>query len=909
MKKAHNNRSNKVYLPEKIVHSLGLEKEVYYTIYVGPLHEQVLVEVHKEDTQYMYVPHEIFQNLLLLSDLNLNIWVEEEKTNIYLGPVVGVFVNTRYMKHISKGEIPLSFQKQMEAGIQEGCLLYYFSINNIKWFENKVKGHIYAPRWGKWLDYWLPLPNVIYDRGVGFEREEKPLVKHIRDQFITHPNIKFINNCDYLGKWKVHKLLHKYNEVKQYLPHTITYKTFDKVVYMLEKYQHVFLKSYYGSRGIEVMSIEKRDKGYILNFYNKDIQKIFVKNDSDLKSHIDSFVGDKPFIIQQGIPLIKLNSKKMDLRVLIQKNDKGKWKADHCQIRLAQENYSITNESTGGKVVNYRDYYDLLNRLNNYAIPTEQEIYNKTIKIAAYIEKEFGTLGELGMDMAIDAEGGLWFIEANSKPDKDSVPGVDDTDEIGSQFINVIHYAKFLSCKKNGTLTKNAWSVTLQQTMDKKGDTTEVTLPKHIYEKLEDSSNISFNAGTMSLNVSCIANETKEKVYIPKLLFKKMSWLQEGSKFSLRINENQLCLGPVIGVFLSSGVIRKLRNQNPMFRQLKLVEANKKAGTILYFFSIHDVDFMRQKILGTYFNTEKRYWETSQFPLPDVFYDRGGGVLPQQQTKSDFIREQLEKSNSLKKLNTRYTFDKWDLHQKLTRYKEIRHFIPKTMCYRKYKDLREMFKISNALYMKDCYGNNGKGVMRVIKLSKNKYKYSYISDRIVESTVSDIKELVKIFEQLYDRKKFIIQEAINVLKIRDCPVDMRGTVQRNKEGKIDITSYPVRVGKKNAPLTSTRTGSRVYRFEDFFEKLSSERNIDICQLKIKIDAFLLTTYECMENAYGDFGELGIDFALDDNFNIWLIECNAKPGYNSLYKSYDKDVIERVFLNPLHYAKYISGFKG
>ncbi|WP_170031912.1 YheC/YheD family endospore coat-associated protein [Alteribacillus bidgolensis] len=908
MKKSHNKRSNKVYLPEKIVYSLGLEKGIFYNICVGQLHEQVFIEGHKEDTEYMYVPNEIFHNLLLLSNLHLNIWVEEEKTNIYLGPVVGVFVNTKYMKYISKGEIPFSLQKHMEAGMQEGCLLYYFSINDIKWFENKVKGYIYAPKWGKWLDYWLPLSNVIYDRGVGFQREEKPLVKHIRNQFTTHPAMKLINNCDFLGKWKVHKLLYKYNEVKQYLPHTITYKTFDKVIYMLEKYQHVFLKSFYGSRGIEVMSIEKSDGGFILNFYNKGLQKIFINNESGVKSHIDSFVGDKPFIIQQGIPLIKLNSKKMDLRVLIQKNDKGKWKADYCQIRLAQENYSITNENIGGRVVNYRDYYDLLNRLNNYAIPTEQEIYNKTIKIATYIEKEFGTLGELGMDMAIDDQGGLWFIEANSKPDKDPVPGIDDTEEVGSQFIHVLKYAKFLTCKKNGTLTKNAWSITLRQAMDK-GNATDITLPKHIYEKLEDSSNISFKAGSMSLNVSCIANETKEIAYIPKQFFKKMTWLQEGSKYSLRINENQLCIGPVIGVFISSGVIRKLRKQNPIFRQLKLIEANKKAGTVLYFFSLHDVDFIRHKILGTYFNTEKRYWETSQFPLPDVLYDRGGGVLPQQQAKSDFIREQLEKSNSLKKLNTRHTFDKWDLHQKLTRYKEISNFIPKTMFYRRYKDLREMFKISNALYMKDCYGNNGKGVMQVIKLSKDKYKYSYISDRIVESTVSDIKELVKIFEQQFDSKKFIIQEAINVLKILDCPVDMRATVQKNREGKLDITSYPVRVGKRNAPLTSTRTGSKVHRFEDFFEKLPSEINIDIFQLKNKIDAFLLTTYECMENAYGDFGELGIDFALDHNFNIWLIECNAKPGYNSLYKSYDKDVIKRVFLNPLQYAKYISDFKG
>ncbi|WML33594.1 YheC/YheD family protein [Clostridium sp. OS1-26] len=60
-------------------------------------------------------------------------------------------------------------------------------------------------------------------------------------------------------------------------------------------------------------------------------------------------------------------------------------------------------------------------------------------------EKEFGSFGEIGMDMAVDIYGDIWFIEANTRPDKLPIPRLCDHQEILAEAVNIFEYAKFLT--------------------------------------------------------------------------------------------------------------------------------------------------------------------------------------------------------------------------------------------------------------------------------------------------------------------------------------------------------------------------------------------------------------------------------------------------------------------------------
>ncbi|WP_374701241.1 YheC/YheD family protein [Thalassobacillus sp. C254] len=44
-----------------------------------------------------------------------------------------------------------------------------------------------------------------------------------------------------------------------------------------------------------------------------------------------------------------------------------------------------------------------------------------------------------------------------------------------------------------------------------------------------------------------------------------------------------------------------------------------------------------------------------------------------------------------------------------------------------------------------------------------------------------------------------------------------------------------------------------------------------------MESLLLTIFKKIEESYGRFGEMGIDIGIDQGGNLWIIECNAKPG--------------------------------
>ncbi|MDP4091432.1 MAG: YheC/YheD family protein, partial [Bacillota bacterium] len=85
--------------------------------------------------------------------------------------------------------------------------------------------------------------------------------------------------------------------------------------------------------------------------------------------------------------------------------------------RLAKDKLTITNVDTGGEITTYEEIYpDLF--IQGGKVPDRDELEEAAASLASYIEEEFGPHGEIGMDIAIDIHGGIWFIEANARPGK-----------------------------------------------------------------------------------------------------------------------------------------------------------------------------------------------------------------------------------------------------------------------------------------------------------------------------------------------------------------------------------------------------------------------------------------------------------------------------------------------------------
>ena len=360
---------------------------------------------------------------------------------------------------------------------------------------------------------------------------------------------------------------------------------------------------------------------------------------------------------------------------------------------------------------------------------------------------------------------------------------------------------------------------------------------------------------------------------------------------------------PIVGTFIDNSVITRLKEQKYKFgsynRVQELAKASAEADVTLFFFSIYDFDFKQNVIVGTRFDIDSNHWKQEYFPLPDVLYNRRGCG-----GSSKFIVEHIEDvldEHQVIKVNSQSYFDKWEFYRDLSQINEVRKYLPYSVLYQGESDLRTFLKNNNEAYLKGVRGGRGRWIFRIRKKPEGKFEYSYYVNKMFTGQAESWMDLVRNIYKFFGERKFIIQKGINLIKIDDSKVDFRAELQRDGEGKINIIGVCARIGKSQSPIT---IHSSAYPIEKFLKEFMYYPDFAIKELMARVHQFLFTIYESLEKVYGTFGEMGIDFGIDQDGEIWFIEPNSKSAKVSLMKAYDQETFHQAFLNPLLFSKYL-----
>lgn len=379
---------------------------------------------------------------------------------------------------------------------------------------------------------------------------------------------------------------------------------------------------------------------------------------------------------------------------------------------------------------------------------------------------------------------------------------------------------------------------------------------------------------------------------------------EESPLATVDISELNISKRPFIGVFVDHAVIRRLIKQKSHFKSYPRLEALAKASfesdVTLYYFSINNVDFKQNLIFGTSFNIESNKWEQQYFPLPDVLYNRRAGGGPSKLI-FEHIEEILDKHQVIK-INTKSYFDKWEVFQDLSQNAKVNKYLPYSVLYNEEKDLANFLEKNKEAYLKGVRGGRGKWIYRVQKQKEGKFGYSYyVDDRLYAGQVDNWSKLIKEINKFYGEREFIIQKAINLLKVEDSKVDFRAELQRDGEGNLNILGVAARIGISQSPIT---IHSSAYPLEYFLKEFMHYSDEKVNKLTARIHKFLTKIYKALEKVYGIFGEIGIDFGIDQDGEIWFIEPNSKSAKVSLMKAYDDKTFYQAFLNPVLFSKYL-----
>lgn len=362
----------------------------------------------------------------------------------------------------------------------------------------------------------------------------------------------------------------------------------------------------------------------------------------------------------------------------------------------------------------------------------------------------------------------------------------------------------------------------------------------------------------------------------------------------------------VIGVFISKKHAKDLIAMNSKFvssyryiRFIELAKANQDVDVTLYFFTYDQVSFEKKYVHGVYYNHRKNIWQRKKFPLPHVLYDRGGGI-----SKMSMLTIQKFRELGIKNINAQHFFDKWDLYERLSKVDTIRSHLPVTLKGDKAINVVEILNHHGQVYVKTRRGSCGKGVIRIEKYNPDKFRYYYSYGDKLFSDICTEWDLIRILRKYFAHNPFIIQKPIDLMKKGECIIDFRSEVQKNEKGQLVITGTVARIGRPHSPIASNTRLEDYYPFETFVKDTMQLDGVRAFILQVKVNQFLQTVFRAVEQVYGSFGELGIDFGMDARGQLWLIECNSKSAKVALYHAFGRQRVKQSFCNLLQYAKYL-----
>lgn len=186
----------------------------------------------------------------------------------------------------------------------------------------------------------------------------------------------------------------------------------------LDKHKEVIIKRDNSGRGIGIIKVKvQKDGNYEVHLEN---ETLLFPEKRELYSFVHNYTKGSPFIVQQYVPLAKVNDSPFDVRVIVQRKiGSNNWNVTGRYAKVAKIGFFKTNLHAGGSVLPLEEAIKLSSINTNLDIPTLiSQIDNLSLeaaKQACSIEK-FKDWLIWGIDIGIDNNGNLFLFEANKTP-------------------------------------------------------------------------------------------------------------------------------------------------------------------------------------------------------------------------------------------------------------------------------------------------------------------------------------------------------------------------------------------------------------------------------------------------------------------------------------------------------------
>ncbi len=306
----------------------------------------------------------------------------------------------------------------------------------------------------------------------------------------------------------------------------------------------------------------------------------------------------------------------------------------------------------------------------------------------------------------------------------------------------------------------------------------------------------------------------------------------------------------------------------PFRERALLAEASLQgAGFVLLDPTYHD---QSNHLIQAYLWSRENGWFPQVITLPDVIIIIGSPNNSGQRVVDQWIRSSrpviADVGHNKRKLNELFSGTIVEKH--LIPW----HAIPKENTEIHLADL--LRKEKHGLVIKRTTANKGVGILFAIRLNEEQYRVTY-NDATITGNIDETARYLhqRIIGRLQYRE-YIGQSYIHSSTPDGRPFDIRIHVQRRESDRWSVTRGYVRLAEIGSPLPNTSKGGYQGSLDSFLKKRNPLEAVKIKAALYEV-ALEIAKIQDLSNKL-PLSELGIDFVLDQEDKIWLIETNALP---------------------------------
>lgn len=360
-----------------------------------------------------------------------------------------------------------------EAAKMEGADVVFFSPQSIIGKEQILFGFKWSPKLQCYQHGVFAIPSVIHNRAFLSESDRI----QISTLTASEQTILF-NRTLRFDKWNVHQLLMQDAGTAVYLPATAPLTSVQQIKDWLTRHQTVYLKPRNSSLGLGILRVSESGHNLQIARTVKGSSHSFQISKHKLRN-LFTKINSRPYLIQEGLPLMKISGKPVDFRVSVQKNSKGKWTVSGIVAKVGKKDSHATNLAVGGVALAARD---VLGQVfgRDKALYIYEELGKSALQLAGQLDSLDMWVADLGLDLAVTDEAEIKFIEVNARDLRITFRDANEEKMWRTTFYNPIRYGlHLLANKEEGDGASIIWANTDDKAgnyIDRQGNTPKGTL-------------------------------------------------------------------------------------------------------------------------------------------------------------------------------------------------------------------------------------------------------------------------------------------------------------------------------------------------------------------------------------------------------------------------------------------------